>query len=293
VELSPQMEEHTIEVDESKVFFTARGPRDAEFAYVGINGLMGGGDSFWPVIQGVPDTWRIVLPDLPGCGESEHMKPPRKHSVDGHVRWLEKFVQHAGLSDKKLVLASVATGAPISIRYALKNRSSVAGQVLHMPFLGKPVIAAKVLRPIVAYGLFVPPLRGLVDKLRSRDEVMHKIIIHEPPYAIPELAERDIDHKQQADLEAAAEFLHDLMLTDSRPELALLSSPILILDSEHDNLSPTPLMQAIAKGRPERRLYTYSGGLHSWNEEFIDAMNRELAEFIPEVERKSEGLQVA
>ena len=66
---------------------------------------------------------------------------------------------------------------------------------------------------------------------------MHRIIIHKPPDAIPELAERDIDHTQQADLKAAGELLHDLMLTDARTELALLHEPLLILASEHDRLT--------------------------------------------------------
>ena len=37
-------------------------------------------------------------------------------------------------------------------------------------------------------------------------------------------------------------------------ELALLRSSILILDSEHDQLSPTPMMQAVVRNRPERTL---------------------------------------
>lgn len=284
MELSPNMEEHRATVDESEVYYTARGPQDARFAYVGINGLLGGGDSFWPVIKGVPDSWRVALPDLPGCGQSAALKPPRKHDIDGYVRWLDRFVEAAGLSEKQIVLASVATGAPISIRYAVRRRERVAGQVLHMPFVGKPVIPAKWLRPVIGFGLLARPTRSLVDWLRSSDRLMHRVIIHEPPNAIPELAERDIDHKQQGDLHAAGELMHSLMLTDSRQELALLRSPLLILDSEHDELSPTPMMQTIVRGRPERTLYTYSGGMHSWNEEFIDAMNREIAAFAARIE---------
>jgi pimeloyl-ACP methyl ester carboxylesterase len=284
MELSPVMEEHRAGVDGSEVYYTSRGPEDAHFAYIGINGLLGGGDSFWPVIEGVPDAWRVVLPDLPGCGESEAMKPPRKHDLDGYVRWLGRFVEAAGLGDKRLVIASVATGAPISIRYAVQRRESVAGQVLHMPFVGKPVIPAKWMRPVIGFGLLAPPTRALMDRLRSSDRLMHRVIIHEPPNAIPELAERDINHKQQGDLKAAGELLHSLMLTDSRAELALLRSPILILDSEHDELSPTPMMRVIVRGKPERTLYTYSGGVHSWNEEFISEMNREIAQFTRRVE---------
>jgi pimeloyl-ACP methyl ester carboxylesterase len=280
MELSPDMERHTIEVDGKQVTYTARGPEDAGYAYVGINGLMGGGDSFWPVIEGVPATWRVLLPDLPGCGESAVLDAPHKHDVDGYVGWLGRFLAATGNIDKKLVLASVATGAPISVRYALENKERVAGQVLHLPFLGKPAISRKWARPIAAYGLHLRPLRALVDRLRASDALMHRIIIHKPPDAIPELAERDIDHKQQADLQAAGELLHDLMLTDAREELALTGSPLLILASEHDFSAPLPMLEALVQGKPERKLYVYRGGQHSWNEEFIDKMNKEIGEFL-------------
>lgn len=289
MELSPQMENRSARVYDRNVHYTSRGPEDARFVYVGLNGLMGGGDSFWPVTQGVPEGWRVVLPDLPGCGESERMPTPYKHDIDGYARWLDEFLRVLNLEDRQLVIASVATGAPISVRFAFDNKSRVAGQVLHLPFLGKVAIAAKWVRPIVAYGLGIGPLRSLVGKLRSSDWLMHKIILHKPPEAIPELAERDIDHKQQADLSAAGELLHDLMLTDARTELPFISSPILILASEHDFSAPVPVLEGIVERHPERRLYVYHGGQHSWNEEFIDEMNREIAQFCAGIETGHEA----
>ena len=285
MKLSPEMEQRTVEVDGRQVAYTARGPEDAAYAYVGINGLMGGGDSFWPVIEGVPNSWRIVLPDLPGCGESDVMHAPHRHNIDGYVAWLGRFLTATDNSEKTIVLASVATGAPISIRYALENKDRVVGQVLHLPFLGKPAVARKWARPVAAYGLRIRPLRKLVDSLRSSDAVMHRIIIHKPPDAIPELAERDIDHKQQADLEAAGELLHDLMLSDARAELALLDSPVLVLASEHDFSAPLPVLEELVRGKPERKLYVYRGGQHSWNQEFIDNMNREIGDFLRSLDR--------
>jgi len=280
VKLSPKIEEHTLSIDGRRVSYSARGPVNAEFAYVGLNGLMGGGDSFWPVIEGIPEEWRVVLPDLPGCGESEPMQPPEKHDIDGYVRWLDRFLKEAGLENKRIVLASVATAAPVSIRYTLQHQDKVAGQVLHLPFLGKPAIATKWLRPFVAYALLVPAIRDLTDRLRSSDYLMHRIILHEPPEAIPLLAERDIDHKQQGNLQAAGELLHDLMLSDARKELALLHSPLLVLASEHDFSAPVPMLENIVRGHPERTLYVYHGGMHSWNEDFIDEMNQRIAEFV-------------
>ena len=167
MELSPQVEEHNIEIDGRRVYYTVRGPEDSRFAYVGINGLMGGGDSFWSVIEGVPSTWRVVMPDLPGCGLSETLPPPHKHDITGYTDWLERFIEQTGMANKRVVLASVATGAPISVHYTWEHPEQVAGQVLHLPFFGKLGISAKWMRPIVAYSLLTKPLRDLVNSLRS------------------------------------------------------------------------------------------------------------------------------
>jgi pimeloyl-ACP methyl ester carboxylesterase len=278
--LSPTLDKQSLKIYGSNASYTARGPLDATFGYVGLNGLMGSGDSFWPVIEGVPEEWRVVLPDLPGCGESEPLPPPRKHDVDAYAKWLDQFIERAGLADKRLVLASIATAAPVSIRYSVWHKDRIAGQVMHLPFLGKPAIANKWLRPLVAYALLVPALRDLAGTLRSSDDLMHRIILHEPPQAIPMLAERDIDHKQQADLHAAGELLHALMLTDSRIELARITTPLLILASEHDFSAPVPMLEQIVAGHPERRLYVERGGAHSWTEQFLAEMNREIADFV-------------
>ncbi len=279
VELTPQVEHKAVEVDGRRVAYTARGPEDASSVYLGVHGLMGGGDSFWPVIAGVPHHWRVVLPDLPGCGGSETMPAPHRHTVEGYAGWLDRFLGAVGLADRALTLASVATGAAIAIRYGLDHAEQVRGQVMHLPFLGRAAITKKWARPVVAYGLSVPPLRALVHRLRSSRALMHRIILHEPPDAIPELAERDIRHKQHADLTAAGQLLHSLMLTDSVSQMAFLHHPILILASEHDFTAPLWLLEMLVRNRPERRLYVHRGGQHSWNEPFIEEMNREIARF--------------
>jgi pimeloyl-ACP methyl ester carboxylesterase len=136
---------------------------------------------------------------------------------------------------------------------------------------------------VAAYALRVGPLRDLVDALRQNDDVMHRIITHEPPEAIPELAERDIAHKQQADLRAVGELLHDLMLMDSRSEMRTMHTPMLYLAAEHDAFSPLPVLQGIVKRHPERRLWVKYGAGHSWNEEFIGEMQEQLRAFLEEI----------
>lgn len=273
--VSPTMEDHTIRLDGCRVHYTERPRGEDALALVGINGLLGGGDSFWSVIEGVPAPVRVILPDLPGCGDSEPL--PEEHTVTAYTAWLERFCAALGLD--RLVLTSVATGAPITIRYALAHPDRVAGLIFHLPMLGRIAVPWQA-RPLVAYALRVPPLRALVDTLRQTHGVLERIIETEPPNAVPELAARDIAHKRQGDLRAAGDLLHDLMLMDSRRELARLRVPMLFLAAEHDAFSPLSLLEALCRNRPERRLYVEVGAPHSWNDTFIDNMNTEIAAFL-------------
>ncbi len=282
IDLSPQLDDHHVQIDGRTVHYTARGPADAALTLVGLNGLAGGGDQFWPLLGGVPDSVRVVLPDLPGCGESARL--PEEHTIEAYARWLDAFVGHVGVG--RVVLISVATGAPISVRYAAGHSDRTAGLIFSLPFLGR-IALPPLMRPVAAYALRVGVLRDLVEAIRSSDALMHRIITSEPPEAIPILAERDIAHKQQADLPATGDLLHDLMLMDSRTELRDLHTPLLILAAEHDAFSPLPVLEGIVRGHPERRLFVRWGAGHAWNEDFIGDMQREIRAFLTDLEQAS------
>jgi len=40
------------------------------------------------------------------------------------------------------------------------------------------------------------------------------------------------------------------------------------------------VLEEIVRDHPERRLYVYRGGQHSWNEDFINNMNVEIRDFL-------------
>ena len=273
MEVSPRMQIQTVLVGGQPVHYSARPGGAGSLALVGVNGLAGGGDSFWAVIAGIPAGVQVVLPDLPGCGDSAEL--PGEHTVAAYAHWLEDFRAVLGL--ERLVLTSVATGAPITVRYAGLFPDRVAGLIFHLPMLGKAAVP-RLLRPPVGYALRIGLLHRLVDRLRRNTAFMERIIAHEPPAAVPELAVRDIAHKQQASLRATGDLLHDLMLHDYRPELAALRVPMLFLAAAHDPFAPLAHLEALCR-RPERRLYVEHDAPHSWNEPFIEHMNAEIAAF--------------
>ncbi|MGI8586367.1 MAG: alpha/beta fold hydrolase [Chloroflexia bacterium] len=284
VDLTPKLDDHLMQLGGRTVHYTGRGPERADLTFVGVNGLAGGGDSFWPLLGGVPDDVRVVLPDIPGCGGSDPLSVP--HTVDAYTEWLERFLDRLGVG--RIGLISVATGAPVTIRYARRNPAGTAGIIYSLPFLGR-IALPRWMRPVAAYALAMGPTRSLVGAARKSDWLMHKIITHEPPEAIPLLAERDISHKQQASLRAAGELLHDLMLMDSRTEMREMYTPMLFLAAEHDAFSPMPVLEGIVRNHPERRLFVKMGAGHSWNEEFILDMQGQLRAFLTEIRHAPPG----
>ncbi len=275
----PKLGGEYVEVERTRTYYSdylAEGDAPAgPHTIVGLNGLAGSCDSFWPLLAELPPGWRWLLPDLPGGGKSGRL--PVRHDLPGYVAWLEAFLDHF-VPDEPVVLQTIATGAAIGLEYAWLFPQRVRALILHLPvFDGTAFSAAQ--RRLVSTVANSKLGQRLLDELRHNQDFMLKIIAHEPPQAIPEMAMRDIEHKQQADLPAVGEFLAAVMQNDALPKLAKLDMPMLMLASAHDFSAPLPFVQQVIAQRGNRQLYVDEGG-HSWNEEFITAMNKECRAFL-------------
>ncbi len=255
---------------------------------VGLNGLAGACDSFWPLLAELPDGWRWLLPDLPGGGKSGLL--PVQHDLPGYVAWLDELITRfvpdtphltsppMGQEEGGVVLQTIATGAAIALEYALLFPHKVRAMILHLPVFDGSAFNPTV-RKLVSTIVTSKLGQQLLDRQRHDNEFMHKIIAHQPPEAIPEMAERDIEHKQQANLPAVGQFLAAIMGNRALPKLAQVNVPMLFLATAHDFSAPRPLIEQIAAQRPNRILYVHEAG-HAWNEEFIHVMNAKSRAFL-------------
>jgi pimeloyl-ACP methyl ester carboxylesterase len=275
----PRLGGEYVEVERTRTYYSdyhSAGPTPpGPHTVVGLNGLAGSCDSFWPLLAELPPGWRWLLPDLPGGGQSGRL--PVHHDLPGYVAWLDAFLDQCGV-DEPVVLQTIATGAAIGLEYALLFPQRVQAMILHLPVFDGSAFSP-VVRRLVRTVATSKRGQRLLDQLRHNQDFMLKIIAHEPPQAIPEMAMRDIEHKQQADLSAVGEFLAAAMQNHALPKLAKIDAPMLILASAHDFSAPLPFIQQVIAQRPNRYLYLDEGG-HSWNEEFITAMNRECRAFL-------------
>jgi pimeloyl-ACP methyl ester carboxylesterase len=80
--------------------------------------------------------YRIIVPDLPGFGESKPLST--QHSVENYVEWLRSFIMNLNLS-KPPVLLGHSFGSIIASHFAKKYPDSIDKLILENP-IGAPIL---------------------------------------------------------------------------------------------------------------------------------------------------------
>ena len=109
---------HSIEIAGKKaVYFEYPATRPEALTLVMIHGYRGNHRGLEAIAAGLSN-YRVLIPDLPGFGESEPLAS--MHSVENYSLWLDKFVAKIGLPEN-LHLAGHSFGTLIVGHYATKN----------------------------------------------------------------------------------------------------------------------------------------------------------------------------
>lgn len=109
----------------------------AKKTIVAIHGLRGTHHGLQFIAQKLPD-YAIIVPDLPGHGESEPLDVP--HTVDNYASFLRSFIHNTGIATPAIILGH-SFGCSIVGRLARHNPQMVEKLVLINPVVegGNPV----------------------------------------------------------------------------------------------------------------------------------------------------------
>lgn len=176
----------------------------------------------WAGLKGVA---RLVIPDLPGHGESEG--EPRE-SIEEYAAWLKEFVAETGLS--RYVLAGHSMGGAIALQAALD---------------GHPVIEALIL---VSTGgrLKVRPsiIEGIATRYREfAPELVGMLMAKGPDPLLKDDVTRDVLSTR------ARTFLADFTACngfDVLDRLDRIRLPTLVITGGHDQLTPVKYAEYMA-----------------------------------------------
>lgn len=88
--------------------------RKGHFPLVFLHGLGGSGNNWLKLAQYLPETYRLIMPDLPGHGRST--KSLEHHSVADQVEYLRLFIE--GLQLDRYALVGNSYGGWVSMRFS-------------------------------------------------------------------------------------------------------------------------------------------------------------------------------
>lgn len=234
-------------------------------------------------IAGGLGQFRILIPDLPGFGESGPLK--REHSVAGYVKWLEGFVAELGLTDE-LHLVGHSFGTLVVGKYASNHKVTSVSLInpVSAPALSGPrAIMTTLARIYYLIGAFAPSFAG-EWLLRNKTAVMVMSIV------MTKTKDRSLRrwiHDQHianfsnfASRQVANEGFQASISTDLSKLAAAITSPVLIVAADLDDITDISTQKKVAELYPRAILREIHSVGHLVHYEAPDLAAQYISEFV-------------
>lgn len=284
---------------DSEMAYREAGPADAPVALF-LHGNPTSSFIWRKIIPLVAPVAHCVAPDLIGFGQSG--KPDIAYRIEDHVRYLDAFIAEAGIGSAYLVVQD--WGTALAFRLAERRPDFVRG-LAFMEFI----------RPFPTWEAFTRGSQGreIFRKFRTPGEGEKLILednffvervlpggmrrkltdeemaVYRAPFPTPESRRPTWRFPNEipiagepADVAAMMERAHAALVAPTYPKLLFSADP--------GALVPPALAEEFARKLKDCRIVKLGDGIHFLQEDHPEAIGREVAGFIAEVEgRKSES----
>lgn len=203
-----------------------------------LHGLGASRSTFDMVASRLIGRYRLVIPDLPGFGESADA-PDGDYGIDAQLAWVELLVAHLGLT--QFHLGGNSMGGWIAAAYAAKHPD----RVLSLWLLGaagtEEMLESEMVKVRQEQGAYMI----LVRNMREFDKVMRYIFYSAPPLPLPL---RWVGARVSAAKYPLHAKIFDQLLDEGEehrlePHLPRIKAPTLLVWGDHDRVVPLPVMQ--------------------------------------------------
>lgn len=99
-----------------------------------VHGFRGTHHGLDEIVKNLPE-FRVIVPDLPGFGESQ---PFKQHSIEDYVTWLQHFVKKLELSEQPILLGH-SFGSIVASHYAALHPETIQKLIMINP-IGYPAL---------------------------------------------------------------------------------------------------------------------------------------------------------
>jgi 3-oxoadipate enol-lactonase len=206
--------------------------------------------SFDAIVPKLSQSFRVIVPQLPGFGNSQAVSGGLADVADR----MAEAVRDAAGGDDAIVLGN-GYGGFVALQMVIRHSDLAARLVLADCGAAFSEPGREAFRNMAA----ASKAKGLAA---ITDVAMHRLFAPEFQEEHPDLMRDRREAFLRTDPEvfrAACAVLADL---DLRPELGKVTVPVLVLVGEHDEATPPPMLRELAAGLPNARLKVIPGCAH-------------------------------
>src|SRR3954467_1430894 len=235
-----------------------------------LHSLLSDRASFDRIVPELSKSFRVVVPELPGFGES--------HAVSGGLAAVADrmagAIDDCADGDDVIVLGN-GYGGFVTLQMAIRHPNIARKLILADCGAAFSEEGRQAFRNMAA----ASKAKGLAA---ITDVAMRRLFAPEFQERHPDLMRDRREAFLRTDTEvfqAACEALAEL---DLRPELARVKIPVLVLVGEHDEATPPPMSRELAAGLPDARLKIIAGCAHVPQLQSPQAFLEAIGDFIPQ-----------
>jgi 3-oxoadipate enol-lactonase len=225
--------------------------------------------SFDAIVPKLSQSFRVIVPELPGFGRSRLASGGLADVADR----MAEAVRDAAGEDDAIVLGN-GYGGFVALQMAIRHSSIASRLVLADCGAAFSEPGREAFRNMAA----APKTKGLAA---ITDVAMRRLFAPEFQEKHPDLMHDRREAFLRTDPEVFRAACVALAELDLRPDLGKVTAPVLVLVGEHDEATPPPMSRELAAGLPNARLKVISGCAHvpqlQSPEIFLDAIGDFLA----------------
>jgi pimeloyl-ACP methyl ester carboxylesterase len=219
---------------------------------------------------------RVLIPDLPGCGETPAGDPP--FTVRSHADFLKALVDRLGIGEHDV--GGICLGATVALDYASRFRERIARLILHTPIYSPHVLRPAFKRQVRT--LTAAPVFWCVDRLRRNRTVsdLYKRFLVEGPGVDPYDAQVNFENQHRADGRAARQWLRDGITRDYREFLQSWRNPALVVVAADDRIVDVNAIRNLRQLMPQAEIRVIESAGHGWTPTLIAAQVEAITGFL-------------
>ncbi len=262
-----------------RLFYEERGEARAPDApaIVLLHGLLFDGGSWRHQLEPLAELGRVVVIDGPGHGKSE--PPPKGFSLEDHVEALSDVLRELGI--ERAVLCGLSWGGMLSMRFAIRFPSKIAGLVLLDTSAESEGRGRRVrYRSFIALHRALGMPRWLYER-QVKKLMFGDATLRERQDLVEESYVRTMGFDREGVARAALAVVVDR--TDVTKRLGEIRAPTLVLVGRDDRSTPLAKAEALARRIERAELHVVEGAGHMSALEQPVAVNALVVPFVRRV----------